>query len=311
MSLALRLVDWAKQSREKNHQAYLLLDSAQAEGSHVQLERWQIPFESLFEGKTEASLPEIAPLLIPLFDLSAANLERVCDWAMQLAYRAPCLCWMESTLAAKPFAEHLRNFHTVALSEGQRMMMRWYDTRILPAWLACLNPEQAKQFTASMFSLQYVNRFGETATPFETTSPVAAPETPPFGKTLIALTDTQYAMLIDASDTDTLVSHLRRVITDETNKLTPRILFEFVGKYQQRAVEAGIDDLDRQTQYVLLALYTSGKGVEHPACVALMKKPPVSLDDFYAAMQALPEDTWNAGTPLWDQVQMQSMSNLH
>jgi hypothetical protein len=106
-------------------------------------------------------------------------------------------------------------------------------------------------------------------------------------------------MLVDASDTDVLVAHLRRVITDETNALSPRVLFEFVGKYQQRAAAVGIDDLDRQTQYLLLALFTSGRGVEHAASIQLFEQPPESLDEFFSAMQALPNAVWDAGPPLW------------
>lgn len=300
MAAASGLIDWAKGCRVQGHQPYLLLDSAQAENSHLQLGRWQVPYESLFEGKPEASVPEIAPLLISLLDLTDEQIEKVCAWAMKLAYQAPCLSWLASPLPAKALANHLRNFHNVKLSEGQSMMLRWYDTRILPIWLACLSPVQAEQFTAGMLSLQYVNRFGDTSSLLNKQTAGALPQNFPLGEPLIALTDVQYSMLVDASDLDTLVSHLRRVITDETNQLTPRLLLEFVSKYQLRAVEAGIDDLDRQTQYVLLALYTSGKGVEHPACVELMKKPPKSLDDFFKAMQALPEDVWNAGPALWD-----------
>ena len=101
------------------------------------------------------------------------------------------------------------------------------------------------------------------------------------------------------ADTANLVSHLRRVITDETNDTPSPVLNAFVAKYQQRALDAGIDDLDRQTQYVLLALYTSGKAMEHPLFIAFMKSPPASLDAFYDAVQALPESVWEAGPPLW------------
>lgn len=102
------------------------------------------------------------------------------------------------------------------------------------------------------------------------------------------------------ADTANLVSHLRRVITDETNDTPPRVLNAFVAKYQQRALDAGIDDLDRQTQYVLLALYTSGKAMEQPLFIAFMKNPPASLDAFYDALQALPKTVWEAGPPLWE-----------
>ena len=105
---------------------------------------------------------------------------------------------------------------------------------------------------------------------------------------------------VKPADTANLVSHLRRVITDETNDTPPRILNAFVAKYQQRALDAGIDDLDRQSQYVVLALYTSGKAMEQPQFVALMKNPPASVDAFYDALHALPNTVWEAGPPLWE-----------
>lgn len=300
MTVASELIDWVKSSVNNGHKPYLIIDSAQFENSHLKLKKWHVSYESLFDGKPEASLPEIAPLLIVLFDLEAERIEQLCTWAIELAHKAPCVSWVESVLTAAAFAEHLRNFHEVNLSEGQSMLMRWYDTRVLPVWLACLSPAQAEQFTASMLSLNYVNRFGDSAELFRTQVPAALPASLPLGEPIITLTDTQYSMLVDASDVDTLVSHLRRVITDETNKVPQRTLVEFVGKYQQRAIEAGVDDLDRQTQYVLLALYTSGKGADHPLCVEFMKAPPKSLDEFQKVMQELPELVWEAGLPIWD-----------
>jgi Domain of unknown function (DUF4123) len=300
MTMASELINWAKDSEKKGHKPYLIIDSAQAENSHLKLKKWQVAYESLFDGKPEESVPEIAPLLIPMFDLEAESIEQLCEWAIKLAYKTPCFSWVDSVLPTAEFAGHLRNFHEVNLSEGQSMLMRWYDTRVLPVWLACLSSVQAKQFTASMLSLNYINRFGDSAELFRTQIPTALPALLPLGEPIIALTDTQYSMLVDASNVDTLVSHLRRVITDETNKVSQRTLVEFVGKYQQYAIASGLDDLDRQTQYVLLALYTSGKGADHPLCIELMKAPPKSLDKFHEAMQELPELVWEAGPPIWE-----------
>jgi hypothetical protein len=97
-----------------------------------------------------------------------------------------------------------------------------------------------------------------------------------------------------------LISHLRRVIPDEINQVPPGVLLAFVKKYQIPLAKAGVDDLDRQTQYMLLALYTSGRGVEDPACVEFMKHAPKSLDDFYTKLNALPQPVWDAGKPLWE-----------
>ncbi len=293
------LHNWIRQSLEQGRWPYLLLDTAQAENSHLMLQRWNVPYASLFEGTHEACLPEIAPLLVQLSGLPPPMLQKVSSWAENLGYAAPCLSWVESPWPLDALACHLRKFHTVGLSDNLKMMMRWYDTRILQVWLACLNPLQKEQFGAGILSLQYINRFGDIEILLTNNNDGATPDCLPLGAPLISLNDQQYSMLIDAAGTDTLISHLRRVITDETNKTAPRLLFEFVGQYQQRALAAGIDDLDRQTQYLLLALYTSGAGIEHPDFARLMQRPPASIDEFYEAMQALSDDAWGAGPPIW------------
>lgn len=99
---------------------------------------------------------------------------------------------------------------------------------------------------------------------------------------------------------DVLINHLRFVIRDETSQVEPEKLRAFVRRYQDKAVAAGLMDIDRQTQYVILALYTSGQGVKHPACLKLMKKPPEGSDDFADAMQALPDSIWETGKPIWE-----------
>jgi hypothetical protein len=70
-------------------------------------------------------------------------------------------------------------------------------------------------------------------------------------------------------------------------------------EYQSRAEAAGIGDIDRQGQYALLTLFTSGKWIEHPTFVEFIKTPPASFADFYSHLQALPEDLWNSGESLW------------
>jgi hypothetical protein len=196
-------------------------------------------------------------------------------------------------------AQMPRQLHAVGLTDRQQMMLRWYDTRILPVWLACLAPLQREQFVAGLLSLRYINRFGDVAVLLDVDTAAAAPDDAGMASPLIHLDDAQYGMLVDAGDVDTLISHLRRVITDETNDTPSRLLYEFVARYQQRALAAGLDDLDRQTQYLLLALYTSGAGIEHPDFIALMQSPPPTIESFYEAMQALSDDVWEAGPPLW------------
>lgn len=282
-------------------QLCLVVDTVQAEGSHLKLNRWRTPYLSLFEGTPEASLVEVAPLLIPVNDLAPDARTRLFAWAEQLGYSAPCLSWFDTKASVADMAAHLRHFHVVGLSEGQALLMRWYDTRILPVWWICMDPAQAQAFTARSTNWHYVDRFGSISALTMALHATEFPAEPAFGKPLLSLSDDQYGLLVDAADLDVLMGHLRRVIPDETRRVVDRRLTQFVSRHQQAAMAAGLDDLDRQTQYVLLALYTSGEGLEHPAFKAFIAFPPKDLDDFYQGMQALPDDVWEAGLPLWDE----------
>ncbi|WP_457825125.1 hypothetical protein, partial [Staphylococcus aureus] len=58
--------------------------------------------------------------------------------------------------------------------------------------------------------------------------------------------------------------------------------------------------IDRQTAYVLLALYTSGKGLEQPEFKQVMAHPPASSDAFSDALIGLPQRVYDSGQPLWE-----------
>lgn len=300
MSLSEVLIEFSRRSESQGNHAYVLLDGAHNEGANVRLDQLGVSYESLFEGYPEAAFPEIAPLLIQISGLEETELKSLTSWAMDQGLQYPVLSWMESSHSPSELALHFRHFHTVGLSDNQRMLMRWYDTRILPVWAAALNPDQLDLFTAPLVRLSYLNRFGEVTHLNVGTGMPDQFLTPSNGRPLIELDDRQFAMLVDSSALDTLIQHLRKVIKDETNRLTNHQLTEFVAKYQQRAITLGLDDINRQTQYLLLALYTSGAGVEHPACQALMQSPPSRFEDFFEHMQQIPDEAWEMGPPLWD-----------
>ena len=285
----------------------LVIDGAQSEGCNQQLDRWKIFYLSLFDGTPEESLIEIAPLLVPTSGMGTSDRLRLFSWAQDLAYRFPMVSWVESTLSAEQLADHLRSFHVVGLSEGQSMLLRWYDTRILPIWLACLTGAQSQAFAAGSLQWDYVDRSGNVSTLLQTAAAQPLPAAPAFGEPLIVLTDAQYGMLVDVADLDVMLARLRRVIPDEIKQVPKSTLTRFVARYQQDAVKAGLNDIDRQAQYVLLALYTSGKGLEQAEFKAFMKSPPASFDDFSNGIQALPEKVWNAGPPLWDALPQSSV----
>jgi hypothetical protein len=294
---------------EHGREMCLLVDTAHAEGSYKVLDRWQIPYQSLFEETPEATLIEIAPLLISVKDLDQLQRDKIFKWVEDLAYVSPCFSWFETAWAPNVMAEHLRLFHVVGLSEGQAMLMRWYDTRILPVWFACLTEPQAEAFAAGVEAWLYVDRTGAIAELPITRHGTDFPAKPDHGQPLICLTDTQYAPLVDAAELDALLTHLRRIIPDELKRVSHVQLTLFAGQYQQQAISEGLDDIDRQAQYVLLALYTSGEGQAHPAFKLFIEQPPASLDAFSDGLQALPDEVWEAGQPMWNSLRKQATQN--
>lgn len=294
------LIDWTHSVAARGQYAYLLIDGAQHEDSHLWLERRNIHYVSLFDGTDQAALRGIAPLLVPLNECHDGMTQNVWKWALDLGARAPCLSWAECSLPLNQFIVHLGHFHSIGLNDRQVMLLRWYDTRVMPVWFACLSDSQRDIFTAGMFSLKFLDRFGNATLLFSTHVPKICFVGPSFGEQLLTLDDAQFAMLMNASELDTLIKHIRNVISDEVNLVSNKKLYEFVGNYQAIASTAGINDLDRQTQVVLLALYTSGKGIEHPLFQSVLKSPPSNIDAFHALIASLPDAVWMAGPPLWD-----------
>lgn len=280
----------------------LVLDTAPAENTHAELKRIGVPYLSLFDCTPEESLLEIAPLLIPLATIDASLRSRVFEKVEKLAYAAPCLTWLETDASPHDLAQHLRQFHTVGLSDNQSMLLRWYDTRILPVWFSCLTRDQAAAFMAHVAHCAYVDRFGEVSTLSFEAAPAGFPAAPPYSEPLVTLTGAQYGMLVDATELDVLMKHLRQIIPDEFKRVPVRTLTATVSKHQQAALAAGFDDIDRQAQYVLLALYTGGLGIASPEFQALLKKPPLSLEAFAQGIQDLPDAVTEAGIPLWDTI---------
>ncbi len=279
---------------------YLVIDGAQAEGSNTILDRKGVRYLSLFDETPEASLPEIAPLLVSVHDVPPSLRPELFDWAQDFAFGAPAISWITSEFEPQRLADHLRRFHVVGLSEGQSMLLRWYDTRILPILLGCLTPAQHAAFAAGTFRWDAVDRSGAIVTLVDNPTPTAKPEMPRFGARQLTLDDRQYALLVDASALDGLLRQLRRVIPDELKRVPQKQLTAFVNHCLEMALAAGLNDLDRQTQFTVLGLYTSGRAYEQPEFKRFMAKPPESLDDFYKGIQALSDDVWNAGPPLWE-----------
>lgn len=276
---------------------YAIVDSAQRPHFQERLEKLRTPYCSLFDGTSEEALKDIAPLLIEhtgnLTEESLLNRE-----LRNLGEHKPAVSYIVSDTSIDALAKHFRNFHLIRVPEqgGREMLLRWYDTRILPIWLQLLNPDQHAAFFSPISEWLYFDRFGDMhELPLPDPLTEGFPALPP-----LSLDKGQYDQLLDACEPDAAIAQLRRVIPDELRQIPLRRLYPFVETHLRDSLAHGTVMLDEHVQYLLLALYTSGEFRNHPTTINRLARPanawPESLTDW--AMN-LPEDIWSTGVPLW------------
>lgn len=276
---------------------YAIIDSAQRPHFHERLTRLGVRYRSLFEEHAEASLKDIAPLLVEYPE--AAPPPKLVTEIEALASSKPAVSFWWSALDLEALAQHFHAFHLVKVPEkgGREMLLRWYDTRILPELLSLMTPAQRAVFLDQVQQLHYYDRFGERQEWLFTDAPLEGlPALPP-----LQLDDAQYARLLDACEPDVAIAQLRRVIPDEMCRLPYRVLHPFVALHMQDTVAHDVDQVDDHVQYLLLALYTSGGCRNHPAVQERLagKRDDCELS-FSDWALSLPEDVWLSGIPLWE-----------
>lgn len=278
-------------------QRYAVIDGAQRPHFHERLERLGATYCSLFDGQAEESLKEIAPLLVEYAEHDVnPGLSKEIE---RLGALKPAVSVLGSDLGLHELARHFRDFHLVKVPEqgGRDMLLRWYDTRILPAWSDLLTALQQAAFFKGIRQWRYFDRFGDMQ---ELALPVSSPDTLPALPPL-RLDQEQYAHLLDACEPDVAIAQLRRVIPDEVRRVPARTLYPFVSAHLDDSRAHGVQQLDDHVQYLLLALYTSGGFGRHPAVAERLARPcdqwPQPFSEWVAA---LPENVWESGSPLWE-----------
>jgi hypothetical protein len=189
------------------------------------------------------------------------------------------------------------------------MMMRWYDTRILPAWAGCLTPEQRALFFAGSCRWQCLGLFGkliDIASPPASTA-IPAQVNTAYLKQPVGLDDRQFAALMEASEANVLLDRLREVLPDETRTVPLDRLYAFIDVTSKHAESVGVSDMPRKFQLLVLATYTTGKAFYTPQFKDWIATAPQDADAFAQSLQALPDAVWQAGPSIWKLPQAQAM----
>ena len=94
---------------------------------------------SLYRGGNEEQYSNVAPYLFRVD-------QTIFDWIVKDLWAKPWGIFAFSSSGLEELRHHLRHFLTVKGTDGKKYLLRFYDPRILPAFVGSCNEMELKQF---------------------------------------------------------------------------------------------------------------------------------------------------------------------
>lgn len=249
-------------------------------------------YRSLFDETNEASLGDIAPMLISLTCLThrAESIARRCA---AKGGEHPMMNWLKADCSLDELAQHLRQFHEVNLSERQSMILRYYDTRVLSAWIDALHDNQRTYFFGPIRQWRYQDRFGDWQLidiPKQRPPQIInQQETMPY-----TLSDAQLNLLLQAARVDSILPLVHQAIPEATEEMSVRALYNSLKLALHEAQANGVKEGDDEVMFCSAWLITQGRFIEHPSTQALLEKVRNGKARFSQTWLQLPAEIWEA-----------------
>ncbi len=140
---------------------FLLIDAAQYPGIWriLQYRFRRLPWISV---AGHDSLAESDAVLVHV----TSNQTRTLAWFLEHTKDLHCLSWLESALDLAALGTHLRSLSRIEAEDGASYAMRYYDTRVLPAWYQLLDARQEAHALGPVSGWTYLDRDGCPCTLF-------------------------------------------------------------------------------------------------------------------------------------------------
>lgn len=126
---------------QSRYPLYAVLDAARDDRVLASLIGADTRFQSLYEGWQAQSLADVAPYLVAL-PLDGAYLDRLLEQGFGRAWGV----FLASDLPFDEVRRHLRQHLRVTDEDGRHLLFRWYDPRVLRAYLPTCTPFEAQVF---------------------------------------------------------------------------------------------------------------------------------------------------------------------
>lgn len=126
---------------QERYPLYAVLDAARDDRVLASLIGADTRFQSLYDGWQAQSLADVAPYLVALSP-DGALLDRLLEQGFGRAWGV----FLTSDLSFEELRRHLRQHLRVTDEDGRHLLFRWYDPRVLRAYLPTCTPFEAQTF---------------------------------------------------------------------------------------------------------------------------------------------------------------------
>lgn len=243
---------------------------------------------SLYAESELDELQEVSPVLVQL-PRDESTRSAWLETLLQHADGLPMLSLIASPIDTSDLASYFAPFIKSETEDGQRYLLRFADTRILPKLISVLDDSQWSLLPpiAHWWSIDRAGVLRELLLP--RSSDNAATERP----TGLKLSNLQFAALLDAAEADAIIEQLLLVVPEHCAAFRPGDLHQFIAHQLENARRFGIESTPDLVAYCIGAFNSRGKLHEDPHAFALLKEGRWRPGELASALAELPEECWS------------------
>jgi len=268
---------------------------------------------NLFAGLPEESLDELAPCMLQIAnspDALAASTGPALHALCELTYAHPCVSWFFSSLELEALAAHLRHWFNGMLleddgSELGAVLVRYYDARTLPGFLAMLTPAQHAEFMQPITACGLWTRFNTWKQWLPEGDALVFPGAiPRYTLTQqeklasMTRTDKLHAMLVEQYGPEAPPTEMGTAIAEQYLCLPQDERYCTLHRLRGRAESQGLTEEADLFMFISLALGIHMKFDSQPDFKAAIQSIATSGTSLDQALQNIPEHAWQALEPL-------------
>lgn len=271
---------------------YVLIDTAFSETCITRYQKMHANKHvmSLYAGTELNGLTAVSPYLVQLSSDPALRKQSLAT-LLRLTNGKPMISVLLSALDLESLKAHFSAFLQAETEDGQRFVLRFADTRILPVLIATLDQEPLAYLLSPIAHWLTIDRMGKLNRLLPLNGELHDTRvTPPFS--VLPLSDNQFSTLLDAAEPDAIIQHLQLIAPEHCSTFAPGCLHRFVDEQLQYATRFGVTGTPDRVAYCIGAFNTNGKLHENRHAKALFAEKQWQPGDLADALAELPDECW-------------------